>query len=811
MNTWPKILVITAFFGSLIFAGIARAEISSPYVVDEKPQVLFGDSTQVDTYRGLENYAEDYVGGYLHITFTQTHHICCSASNPPVVYVTDVDPRTTSTPTVFSMDSISLAGQGTGWYLIDIQFDGSGYTLVIKETGENQVYTRHADIPDLTNTSFVSLANLYPWTEDDSGRTPNDFTMAFTPQPITNGPPPPARNPVLIVPGILGTQIFKEGEELWLDWVRTLIPGPDTFLDPLGFNDNLTPLDATLVLGGVLGKLPLYDYSQKLVEEFEDQGYAYDQDVFFFPYDWRYGVNSINLEALQQRIIDILAFTNSEQIDVIAHSNGGLIVKKYIMNNPSGHHIGKTIFVGVPSIGAPKAIKALLVGDHFGNPFLSPLEMKKLARNMPVVYDLSPSRQYFDRKGSYFGIKEYSLFSHTTTNLNFDETNDYLASNYSMNAQAIVNSDNLHSSSFDNYDLRNAGVDLYSIVGCKAGTIGNIYERKGVGSGFEIDDVPGDGTVPLESATNLPINVSNKFYSLTANHAGMMTQEGPRQQIVNIISGSNLSTPGITQDISQCELNGKAVSIFSPLSIDVADEHGNHSGLDAGGNIFNEIPNADFEVLDDHKFVYLPTDDGQNYTINLKGTGDGKFTLINSDIISNEIQNIQTFSEIPVTTNLKGSLNIDSSVLSLDTNGDGSIDFNLQGVPNQTTVMPYGFSGFLQPINDPKVAPAQPLSIFKAGSTVPVKFQLKDSAGKIIQAKTSPIWMIPTQEKAMNMTIDELTNTVAATSGTTYKWDVTAQQYVYNWGTKGLQAGFWYKIYAKLDDGNTYSVTVGLR
>ena len=43
-----------------------------------------------------------------------------------------------------------------------------------------------------------------------------------------------------------------------------------------------------------------------------------------------------------------------------------------------------------------------------------------------------------------------------------------------------------------------------------------------------------------------------------------------------------------------------------------------------------------------------------------------------------------------------------------------------------------------------------------------------------------------------------------------YKWDSIAQQYVYNWSTKGLAAG-WYKISAQLDDGNIYSITIDLR
>jgi hypothetical protein len=63
----------------------------------------------------------------------------------------------------------------------------------------------------------------------------------------------------------------------------------------------------------------------------------------------------------------------------------------------------------------------------------------------------------------------------------------------------------------------------------------------------------------------------------------------------------------------------------------------------------------------------------------------------------------------------------------------------------------------------------------------------------------------------MNLTTGEQTYTDPATGGTTYRYDETEQQYIYNWSTKGLTAGFWYTIFARLEDGTTQSVVVGIR
>lgn len=43
-----------------------------------------------------------------------------------------------------------------------------------------------------------------------------------------------------------------------------------------------------------------------------------------------------------------------------------------------------------------------------------------------------------------------------------------------------------------------------------------------------------------------------------------------------------------------------------------------------------------------------------------------------------------------------------------------------------------------------------------------------------------------------------------------YRWDDTAQQYIYNWSTKGFTAGA-YRISAKLDDGVTHYTIVNLK
>ena len=536
-----------------------------------------------------------------------------------------------------------------------------------------------------------------PWVTEDSSDPP--------PSPPPPPPEPvPTRNPVLIVPGVLGTEISQpilggDPIRLWLDLVHTAADFlfGDTFMDPLQFNPDLTPTDTSLYLDGVMRSktgsfagisFPLFDYTSGLMESLNAQGYVENTDLFTFPYDWRYGVSEDIVTQLKDRITSILSATGSTSVDIIAHSTGGLLVKKYVVENPDNNHIDKAVFVGVPNTGAPKAVKALVQGDSFGIPFLSQTEMQRIARNVPVVYDLLPSQTYYDIKGSFIKIVNQHFFTSISHLLNFDQSNSYLTVDHSLNASALVNAHALHTPDFDNYDMRTAGVDLYAIDGCKTGTITRFVEVRAdmpFGGTLVSYNAPtentGDGTVPLESATNLPITASHKFYSLNADHAQMMSQSGIRQQIVNILTGSHLSTDDsaghhlITQDIGLCELGGHAISVYSPLSIDVVDQNGNHAGLTSVGSIENTIPNADYEIMGEHKFVYLSNDEGRTYTISIHGTGSGTFTLTDATIVDGYVTQTQVFKNIPVTSVLSGAvLSSDNSTLSLDTNGDGNID-----------------------------------------------------------------------------------------------------------------------------------------
>lgn len=569
------------------------------------------------------------------------------------------------------------------------------------------------------------------------------------------------KNPVLIVPGLLGTEMEKGDELLWLNPKMVNPFNDDSFMDPLQFLSNLTPSDNRVATTDVVGSKTLgpitFDYTDGLISEFVNQGYAENETLFTFPYDWRYGVSgkftdgTTVTDLLSQKIQDILQETGSSEVDVAAHSLGGLLVKKYAMEHPVDNHIGKAVFVGVPNTGAPKAVKVLLQGDNFNVLGLNDAEIKKIAENTPASYDLLPSQQYYNVKGDSFiqVVDRIDLFNTSVKDLNYDESKSFLINDHLLNSLALSGAENLHTQDFDNYDLRTAGVDVYSINGCKSGTISKIVETRykdifgGTNSVYDIrKETTGDGTVPLDSANNLSVDDGNVFFAIKPDHGKMLSQNGIRQQIVNLISGSTLNIGNniinqyqLNANPSQCQLSGSWLWFLSPVSVEILDQNGNRSGIALDSSIQNDIPGADYQMMGDRKFVFVPTDENQTYTINIKGEDTGAFTIKNSKIINGETIQTEVFSNLPVTIQLVGQINLTegATTLSLDTDGNGTIDEVLQP---SSVVGPDESEDFLPPVSTATITGNQGEAGFYR-SDVNIEIKATDDNSGILDIKYS--------------------------------------------------------------------------
>ena len=107
----------------------------------------------------------------------------------------------------------------------------------------------------------------------------------------------------------------------------------------------------------------------------------------------------------------------------------------------------------------------------------------------------------------------------------------------------------------------------------------------------------------------------------------------------------------------------------------------------------------------------------------------------------------------------------------------------------------YNFGGVLQPIN------SNGSSIFKAGSTIPVKFQLTNAQGTFVSTANATISVKKVTNTVLGTNYEDVPVNSTPNSGNTFRYDFSASQYIYNLSTKGLSSGS-YMITIDLHDGS---------
>ncbi|MFB3814108.1 MAG: PxKF domain-containing protein [Terriglobales bacterium] len=113
----------------------------------------------------------------------------------------------------------------------------------------------------------------------------------------------------------------------------------------------------------------------------------------------------------------------------------------------------------------------------------------------------------------------------------------------------------------------------------------------------------------------------------------------------------------------------------------------------------------------------------------------------------------------------------------------------------------YGFSGFLPPLGTNYV--------FKAGRTVPVKWQLTTASGAYVSNLSAVTSVFTVYDGSCEGDYGEPVDTgISGDSGIRY--DPLENQYIFNWRTTGMAAGC-YRLLLGLNDGTTHAATLRLR
>jgi|GEM_PF-4902972 len=115
----------------------------------------------------------------------------------------------------------------------------------------------------------------------------------------------------------------------------------------------------------------------------------------------------------------------------------------------------------------------------------------------------------------------------------------------------------------------------------------------------------------------------------------------------------------------------------------------------------------------------------------------------------------------------------------------------------------YNFLGILPPIRE------DGSSIFKMGSTIPVKFRIADANGNYVSTATANLTYQKITDEVLG-TVEEAVSTSAANEGNIFRYDSSDNLYIFNLGTEGMDTGT-YQLNINLDDGTVRTVLISLR
>jgi len=459
------------------------------------------------------------------------------------------------------------------------------------------------------------------------------------------------RDPVLIVPGILGSEEGSNNK-----WV----------LDPV---------------------LHTFD---NLIADLEKNGYEQEKNLFLFPYEWR-DSNVENAKLLQQKIDEIKQLRHWPKVDIVAHSMGGLLAREYIESSYYGNDIDQLITLGTPQLGAPESYLRWERG--IGLPSLQEILFSKqmllwvehdgyndtfdYIHNRPIssLQELLPVYDYL------FDIDQKALRAYPNyypRNQFLENLNNKLDGLDKVEFTKIIGKLGNNESSMAAFNVINIDKGKYWIHGYPD-NIESIIGDKGIGWS------DGDGTVPIDSAKGI---ASDQEIEINSSHQKLPSKAS--DIIYNVLTNYD-SIANIDPLIIHSIL---FVPVFSPVDIQIIAPDGSRMGKNfETGGIYNEIPGAYYTGYDTkNEFITIPNPVNGEYQVLTQGTATGNYRVEVSKITEVDVPGGEAKES---TVTLRGTTELDvreEKKIEL-ANDDTVVAVNEDTLPPITTLASAGTRG----------------------------------------------------------------------------------------------------------------------
>jgi pimeloyl-ACP methyl ester carboxylesterase len=604
------------------------------------------------------------------------------------IYVMNADgsnqTRLTNNSNVDSEPSFSRDGSKIAFVSDRLDFNYEIY--VMNADGSNQ--TRLSNNPGFdVEPSFSGDGSKIAFTSEHDGRTEiyvinadgsNQTQLTTTMEgdnehPSFGGYP----NPVIFVHGVSGSRLVDgppSGDELWL--------GPLSNRRRLNLFPNGNPppspnIRAVDILRTTLGQPvygPLLDFLTTVGGYHEYQlppngdptcdtsqinpDPNLNPNLFEFVYDWRKELGATG-QRLKTFVECVEQFHPGSKINILTHSMGSLVARRYILDNPTDHNVDRLVTIGAPWLGAPKLLYAMESGEFIrvhGIPIAAGPDIKYIMPSLTAAHQLLSSRAYqtlggapiFSEEGDDYdgnGL-DHELYDHA-------HVIDFLNTKYPDTTPGTT-ADQFHSyttahGAQDDWRTDTTGVAYFHFYGVQFGnnTIAQTVATTQVACnvlGGNCTSVTlldprytvGDGTVPARSASRRgqgDFNAPNaQVFRMTngnpdlVEHTGLTQNPDVQSMALTLLKGGTLlpspfSVSRATAPDGDSSVPSYYISIIGGNSVVVSDTHG-HSTAPILGDVLGTVPGVEtFHMGDNAEQIALPVSAIEDYSITFNSTG----------------------------------------------------------------------------------------------------------------------------------------------------------------------------------------------
>ncbi len=532
-------------------------------------------------------------------------------------------------------------------------------------------------------------------------------------------------DPIVFVHGIMGSRLFSSSTDfrkkkvVWTPTImNVLLVGPDVdgkkelYVRPCE-NQNIdihVPNDNSTVddFGREYGAADTY---KPLIDALCDMD---DRPVYFYSYDWR-NSNADSAEKLKLAIDKILEETNSEKVDIVAHSMGGLVTSVYYTKYGS-EKIDKIITCGTPYEGAPAVMNSIftkdVTGDVWKDSGLSYLGWltSGIKKKFSGVMELLPTESYVDKIKMKKAVRRYPKFFHRNYekyeyeyeyeyfDISTEEYNDICRNIFGTEAYSKVQS---FQNSILNTDEINNLLDYensYFVIGVNQKTIYSLIFDEFGEYMDKIDkkrlmdikyETTGDGTVPYLSETmmrNIEKLPEERVRKIKVDHVGTAISDESIAWICDVLSGA------VITDVSGVEVDTSSyivVRVACPTDVEIS-RNGERLVFNlTDGEFIDETSFGRMDILGEDENSYIKMfclDQYDDYDIKIRGTGQGdmEYAIRYFDDHDN-LYDERSIVNIPLEKGMKISTSSDESrdtMLLIDHEGDGIIDREIKAASN---------------------------------------------------------------------------------------------------------------------------------